>query len=447
MSHEDEAVSTQTLTSWGGVVRQPHRVVDLSKAGPTWRSIVEARHPGDAGWLPYGNGRSYGDSNLNPGGGLLLARTLHAIHRFDLDTGEIECDAGVLLSDILELVVPHGWFLAVVPGTCYVTVGGAIANDVHGKNHHVAGSFGHHVRSFELLRSDGSKLLCSADLNPEWFAATVGGLGLTGLITRATLQLRRIGSPWMDAETIRFRSLDEFFSISEASAQDWEYTVSWIDCASAGSGLGRGLFSRANHLAAGSRPVPAPTLRRMPLTPPVSLVNGLTLKAFNFLYYHRQRGDRLRAEQHYRPFFFPLDALLEWNRMYGPRGFYQYQCVVPDPAQDAVRQMLDAIAASGLGSFLAVLKQFGTIPSKGLLSFPRPGTTLALDFPNRGERLHTLFARLDRIVLDAGGSLYPAKDGRMDAAVFRAGYPQWREFSTFVDPRFSSGFWRRVNEA
>lgn len=447
MSHAAEPVSMRTLTSWGGVVRQPHAALDLAAAGDGWRSIVADPRSAGRTWLPYGNGRSYGDSNLNPGGGVLLGRTLKTIHRFDSSTGELECDGGVLLSEILDLVVPQGWFLPVVPGTCYVTVAGAIANDVHGKNHHVAGSFGHHVHGFDLERSDGTNLRCSEHSNPEWFGATIGGLGLTGLIRRAHLQLKRIGSEWMDAETIRFRSLGEFFEISESSAAAWEYTVSWIDCASAGAGLGRGLFSRARHLPTSVRSSPNRSTRRMPVTPPVSLVNGLTLKAFNFLYYHRQRGDRVRAEQHYRPFFFPLDALLEWNRMYGPRGFYQYQCVVPDPAQDSVREMLDAIASSGLGSFLAVLKQFGDVPSRGLLSFPRQGTTLALDFPNRGDRLHDLFARLDRIVLAAGGRLYPAKDGRMDAAMFRAGYPQWRKFDALVDPRFSSGFWRRVRDA
>ena len=177
----------------------------------------------------------------------------------------------------------------------------------------------------------------------------------------------------------------------------------------------------------------------------MSLVNSLSLKAFNTLYFHRQRGDHVRQVQHYRPFFYPLDALLEWNRMYGPRGFHQYQCVVPDA--DAPRQiarLLDTIVASGMGSFLAVLKQFGAPPSRGMLSFATPGTTLALDFPNRGDRSHALFAALDRIVLDAGGRLYPAKDGRMGPEIFRAGYPRWAEFREHVDPRFSSAFWRRV---
>jgi FAD/FMN-containing dehydrogenase len=359
----------------------------------------------------------------------------------------LKCEAGVLLSEILSFCMPLGWFLAVTPGTQFVTVGGALANDVHGKNHHRAGSFGNQVLAFELLRSDGSLRVCSPSDNVEWFDATIGGLGLTGLITWAQLQLRTIASPYIDYETIRFRSLDEFFEISKASEADYEYTVSWIDCAFAGQRLGRGLFSRGNHaLEATAQPDHASQRElRMPFTPPFSLVNTLTLKAFNLAYYHRQRGDHVGGRQHYRPFFYPLDALLEWNRMYGPKGFFQYQCAIPDAhALAGVRQLLAAIAASGMGSFLAVLKQFGPRPSRGLLSFPLAGTTLALDFPNRGPRLHRLFDVLDRIVLDAGGRLYPAKDGRMGPAMFKAGYPRWQEFTRYVDPKFSSGFWRRV---
>jgi FAD/FMN-containing dehydrogenase len=255
----------------------------------------------------------------------------------------------------------------------------------------------------------------------------------------------RIASAWIDAETIRFRSLDEFFELSAAS-QDFEYTVSWIDCAAAGAQLGRGLFSRGNVAPEGhGLDLGTESTRRVPFTPPFSLVNGATLRAFNAAYFHRQRGERRRALQHFRPFFYPLDSLLEWNRLYGPRGFYQYQCVLPpEGARAGVRRMLEAIAASGQGSFLAVLKQFGEAPSRGLLSFSMPGTTLALDFPNRGERVQRLFDALDAIVLRAGGRLYPAKDGRMGPALFRAGYPRWREFLAFVDPRFSSAFWRRV---
>lgn len=443
---------TSSYTSWGRVLRPQHELLPLASR----HAPLPALPDGSATMLPYGNGRSYGDSNLNPGGALLPGRQLDRFIAFDPSTGVLRCEAGVLLSEILRLVVPQGWFLPVTPGTQFVTVGGAIANDVHGKNHHVAGSFGNHVRCFELLRSDGTRRVCSLTEHADWFAATVGGLGLTGLITWAEMQLRRVANPFMVTESIRFRSLEEFFELSAASEADHEYTVSWIDCAFGGKRLGRGLFNRGNHAPAAMEMawVPRgltqggdPHTRTVPITPPLSLVNSLSLKSFNTLYFHKQRRDVVSGMQHYRPFFYPLDALLEWNRIYGPQGFYQYQCAIPpERALQATRALLEAISASGMGSFLAVLKQFGAPASHGMLSFPMPGTTLALDFPNQGPRLHKLFEALDRIVLEAGGRLYPAKDGRMGAALFKAGYPRWSEFTPYVDPRFSSGFWRRVME-
>lgn len=444
-------MSSKVFTSWGRVLREAHEVVGLAS-----RHQPLALPESGVSVLPFGNGRSYGDSNLNPGGALLQGGQLDHFIAFDPATGLLRCEGGVLLSTILQLVVPQGWFLPVTPGTQFVTVGGAIANDVHGKNHHATGSFGNHVTQLELLRSDGSRRLCSPSENANWFAATIGGLGLTGLITWAEIQLRRVANPYLDTESIRFHSLEEFFELSQASERDYEYTVSWIDCAFSGKRLGRGLFNRGNHAPAvldvdavpkGLPAGIATPSRRVPITPPISLINTLSLKSFNTLYFNKQRQDVVRSLQHYRPFFYPLDALLEWNRIYGPKGFFQYQCVVPpERALPATRALLEAIAASGMGSFLAVLKQFGTPASRGMLSFPEPGTTLALDFPNQGPRLHALFAQLDRIVLDAGGRLYPAKDGRMSAAVFKAGYPRWTEFASYVDPRFDSGFWRRVME-
>jgi FAD/FMN-containing dehydrogenase len=443
-------MTTRSITSWGRVSWPSHEVVPISGRD------VRLPQPADAHrtMLPFGNGRSYGDSNLNPDGILLDTRPLSRIIDFDAQQGLLTCEAGVLLSDVLAYCVPRGWFPSATPGTQFVTVGGAIANDVHGKNHHRAGSFGNHVVRFELLRSDGTRIVCSPGENPDWFAATIGGLGLTGLITWATLQLRPVANPFVECETIRFRSLDEFFDLSAASESSHEHSVAWIDCAFGGRRLGRGLFNRGNHAGAQLELASVPPRQRaqgsarshrVPFSPPVSLVNTLTLKAFNLAYFHRQRGDRVQLIQHYRPFFYPLDTLLEWNRIYGPRGFYQYQCVIPpERAHRAVSALLEAIAQSGMGSFLAVLKQFGTAPSRGMLSFPMPGTTLALDFPNRGPALHRLFDALDRIVLDAEGRLYPAKDGRMGPAIFQAGHPRWQEFSRFVDPRFSSGFWRRV---
>jgi FAD/FMN-containing dehydrogenase len=435
-------MATQVVSSWGNVIRAEHQVFTLNSRYDSFPDINGTRSV-----LPHGNGRSYGDSCLNMGAGLLLTRSLDRFISFDRETGIVCCEAGVLLSDILELVMPRGWFVPVTPGTCFVTVGGAIANDVHGKNHHLTGTFSRHVRRMELLRSDGSRIVCSATENPEWFAATAGGLGLTGLITWAELQLRPIGGPLMDVETIRFGNLDEFLALCAESDRDYEYTVSWVDCLERGKHLGRGLFQRANH-----SPDPAPPhghSRRlsMPFTPPMSLVNAASVRIFNTAYYRRMPRDRTRSRIDFAPFFYPLDGILHWNRAYGPRGMYQYQCVVPSAAgRDATKALLETIAGSGQGSFLSVLKVFGSITSPGMLSFPREGMTLAIDFTNRGERLERLFASLDAIVSDAGGRLYPAKDGRMPASLFRSSYPRWVEFSKFIDPRCSSAFWRRVTE-
>jgi len=401
----------------------------------------------DTTLLPYGNGRSYGDSCLNPGGALLDVRGLDRFITFDETSGKLRCESGVLLSELHELAVPRGWFLPVTPGTQFVTVGGAIANDVHGKNHHRAGTFGCHVLCFELLRSDGSRRICSTEENSEWFAATIGGLGLTGLITWAELQLRRVDSIYISAETIRFGALPEFFELSGGSDTQYEYTVAWLDCSASGRSQGRGLFTRGNHLAAtdGARKTVPQRSVSLPLTPRFSVVNGPSLRLFNALYYHKQLSSCRRTVQHYASFLYPLDGFLHWNRLYGPDGFFQYQCVVPQESGcSAVREMLGYIARSDAGSFLTVLKVFGRKISPGLLSFAREGVTFAVDFPNRGERTLLLMSGLDSIVSEAGGAVYPAKDARMTGDRFRHYFPQWKQFETNVDPLFSSGFWRRV---
>lgn len=428
--------------SWGRYPTAQQTIVPLTDRHRSLPTV-------DGTVLPFGNGRSYGDSCLNDGGSLLHARGMDRFIAFDPASGRLSCEAGVLLAEILEVTVPQGWFLPVTPGTKFVTVGGAIANDVHGKNHHFMGTFGHHVMELELIRSDGSRRICSTVEHPEWFAATVGGLGLTGLITHATLQLRRIAGPWMSCETHRFANLDAFFQLSERAERDFEYTVAWIDCASKGSALGRGLFSLASHAPAcpDIRPSAPERRLRVPAVPPLSLINGWSLHAFNNLYFHRHRQPVVHATTHYEPYFYPLDSIRDWNRIYGPRGFLQYQCVVPPQhAENGMADVLGIIAAAGVGSFLAVLKRFGNIPSPGMLSFPRPGTTLALDFPNQGERTLRLLDRLDAVVAGHGGAVYPAKDARMQGEHFRQYFPQWKEFSHFIDPRFSSSFWRRVME-
>ena len=433
----------ETVSSWGRVVRQEHRT-----AGVLDRYRPLPLPDGDATLLAYGNGRSYGDSCLNPGGILLKTNALDHMIRFDTENGLLTCEAGILLSEILRIMVPRGWFLPVTPGTRFITVGGAIANDVHGKNHHLKGTFGSHVKRLELLRSDGSRITCSRNENFEWFSATIGGLGLTGLITWVEFALLPVRNPWMAVQTLRFGNLDEFFSISSDSDTHFECTVAWIDCCAKGSDLGRGLFIRGNHAPMDVPPCAfRPKTLRMPFTPPISLVNAVSLRAFNMVYYHKQRDPIVHRIEHYEPFFYPLDGISDWNRIYGPRGFYQYQCVVPqNTGQDTMREVLRQIGKSGQGSFLAVLKYFGKETSPGMLSFPMKGLTLALDFPNTGKPVHQLFHRLDALVSEAKGRLYPAKDARMPGRMFREGYPRWERFSQFIDPRFSSGFWRRVME-
>jgi FAD/FMN-containing dehydrogenase len=273
------------------------------------------------------------------------------------------------------------------------------------------------------------------------FAATVGGLGLTGVIVEAELQLRRIPGPWLEVETLPYRDLETFFELADQSEAGWEYTVSWIDCLHRN---GRGIFMRANHAAA-DLPEPEPRADvQFPFVPPVSLVNGWSLRPLNSVYYHLKRS-QARSVQHYQTFFHPLDRIRAWNRLYGPQGFYQYQCVLPRAAGSAgIKALLNAIAGAGLGSFLAVLKTFGQREPVGMLSFAQPGVTLALDFPNAGVTTLGLFEQLDTIVAQAGGRLYPAKDARMPRALFEAGYPRLAEFLPLRDAGISSAMSRRL---
>jgi FAD/FMN-containing dehydrogenase len=397
--------------------------------------------------LPYGNGRSYGDSCLNDGGVLIDCRGLDRIISFDAETGILRCEAGVLLADILARIVPQGWFLPVTPGTQYVTLGGSIANDIHGKNHHRAGTFGRHVKRFELARSDGTRQVCSRTENAPLFRATIGGLGLTGVITWADIQLTAVHNGHIDQEVIRFATLDEFFTLSARSSQRWEYTVAWVDSLASGGSLGRGLFIRGNHAAAdisvSDAPSRAPT--DFPVDPPFPLVNRTSLRVFNTVYFRKQLARSKSSTVPYAGFFYPLDRIGKWYRLYGRRGLLQHQCVLPaGSGADAVRQLLEVSAGSGTGSFLTVLKEFGALASPGLLSFPRPGVTLTLDFPNRGTATLDLLDRLDGIVIQAGGAVNPYKDARMSPQVFQSSFPDWRDFESFIDPRFSSSFWRRV---
>ncbi len=435
------------VTSWGGVLRRAHQV-----ATPQWRDEVgpvlrEARAR-DLDVLASGARRSYGDSGLNPDGALVNMTGLDRVLSFDPETAILRAEGGVTFDTLIRLFLPRGFFLPVTPGTRFVTLAGAIANDVHGKNHHGHGTLGRWVRAIGLIRSDGTLHELTPEQEPELFAATLGGLGLTGIIAWADVELMPVSSAVMDVETVSFSNLEAFFDLAQESERGFDYTVAWVDCLAAGEALGRGTFSRANHAQDGGPDVAAGRDGRrlaVPMDFPGFVLNRHTVRAFNRVCYSNGRRKAGRGRVPLSRFFYPLDAIENWNRMYGARGMYQYQSVVPVSVQrEVTRAMLEAISDSGQGSFLAVLKTFGGLRSAGMLSFPFEGTTLALDFPNRGDETLKLMARLDAIVAEAGGRLYPAKDGRMSGAMFRAGYPDWERFAVHVDPHFSSHFWRRV---
>ncbi len=396
-------------------------------------------------FLCYAQGKSYGDSCLNENGILLDTKRMNRFIAFDAQSGRLRCEAGMTFAEILRVIVPRGWFLPVVAGTQFISLGGAIANDIHGKNHHRSGTLGRDVKCFELLRSNGERLLCSPQQNKELYQATIGGLGLTGMITWAEIQLIPIQNAYLEVEKIKFKNLEEFFAINKASEKEYAYTVAWLDCLAQGEAFGRGIFMRANHAEQqlDSKQCRTPTRKiSMPFYLPNKMLNPMTMKAFNNFYYHQQRPEKKIV--HYQSFFFQLDAIHQWNKIYGKRGFFQYQCVMPDENQAVIMQLLQRVVASGQGSFLSVLKTFGDLSSPGMLSFPKKGVTLALDFPNQGEKTLALLNELDVMVVAHQGRVYPAKDARMSAATFQYYYPQWQAFAQFKDPQFSSSFWRRV---
>jgi FAD/FMN-containing dehydrogenase len=395
--------------------------------------------------LAFGSGRSYGDSCLAASGHVLDMRTLDRFIEVDWEAGTLRAEAGTTLDEVLALTVPRRWYLPVTPGTRFVTLGGAVANDVHGKNHHRRGTFGRHVRRLSLLRSDGRRFICSPAQDAALFAATLGGLGLTGVIEWVEVDLLPIRSGMVEGVRQRFGNILEFFALSQELDDQHEFSVSWIDCTAARAGVGRGIYSAGNFAADGPLVQPARRERAVPFTPPLSLVNGVTVRAFNGMYWRRAPAARQRERQFHEAYLYPLDAVGHWNRIYGRRGFQQYQCVVPEPqVRDAIPAMLTDIANAGMGSFLAVLKRCGDLPSPGLLSFPMPGVSLAIDFAQDANPDERLFPRLDALVREAGGRLYPAKDAHMRPEDFRRWYPRWPEVEALRDPALLSRFWRRV---
>jgi len=409
-------------------------------------ALLKGGQAKEASLLAYGNGRSYGDSCQNHAGAVVDMRTLNRIRAFNAETGVLEADAGVLLADIIAHAAPYGFFPAVVPGTQFVTLGGAIANDVHGKNHHRRGTFGCHVESLTLLRSDGKTHRCSTSDNPRLFRATIGGMGLTGLILSASIRLMRVPSLDIVEKTTPFRDLAEFFDLAEAADQANEYAVAWIDQLAGGRNSGRGLLFTGNHAERGSHAASrAGGKLAIPFQPPFNVLSRPFLTAFNAAYRWKKGRATVPRQTGYHGFFFPLDGVREWNRLYGPRGLFQHQGVVPEEAaRIVVPELLTAARRAGQGSFLTVLKRFGGVRSPALLSFPRPGYTLTLDFPNRGAATLALLGELDRITIAAGGAVNPYKDARMSAATFAASFADWPRLEALRDPAFMSDFWART---
>ena len=423
------------MRGWG---RYP--VIDAEVYTPTSSADLQRRlllHSGSI--TPRGLGRSYGDSSL--GEKILSSRWLNHMLSFDQSTGVLHCESGVSLSEILEVFVPKGWFLPVTPGTQFVTLGGAIASDVHGKNHHVAGCFCDHVEYIDMILDGERTIRCSQKKNPDLFHATCGGMGLTGIIYSAAIRLKPIQSAFIDQTTFKASNLKESLDIF-AIHEDQPYSVAWIDCISGGNSLGRSLLMTGDHAQEGELKINKKSRVGLPVDMPSALLNRYSITAFNTFYYHRIRGRVVNHYIHYEPFFYPLDSIGDWNRMYGKNGFTQYQLVIPKEAgYEAMSTILKTIVDSGKGSFLAVLKVFGK-RNYNLLSFPMIGYTLALDFKIEQD-LFPLLDKLDAMVLHYGGKVYLTKDARMSEDTFKQSYPNWEQFQSVRDSykvkdRFSS---------
>ncbi|HEX8098184.1 MAG TPA: FAD-binding oxidoreductase [Pyrinomonadaceae bacterium] len=417
----------------------------------------EVAPPCEGQMIARGQGRCYGDAAQVEGGSVMMTERLARFKSFDEETGWLRAEAGATLAQVLAEFLPRGWFPKVTPGTKHVSLGGCVAADVHGKNHHRDGTFGAHVRGLEIVLADGTRARCSPDENAPLFRAAVGGMGLTGVITEVECRLSRVESAYMIVQHRSARDLDASIELLESDAWDDSYTVAWVDCLARGASLGRGVFMRGHHATAAELPANVVEPLKMkaraevgvPFDLPGWFLNRAAARAFNELYYRRQGARREPFLADYESFFYPLDRLGDWNRLYGGRGFVQYQCVLPTAgAREGLRALLERIALGGYPCFLAVLKRFGP-EGEGLLSFPLEGYTLALDLPLGDPGLFAFLDGLDLIVLEHGGRVYLAKDARMKAETFRAMHsrlPEWRRVKALVDPenRFTSDLARRL---
>ncbi len=412
------------LCGWG---RYPVIEADVLSFETAGQAAELLARPGR--WIAHGLGKSYGDSALNSQ--VLLTRRFNKLLAFDPKHGIVTCESGVTLAELIDVFLPRGWFPKITPGTKLITVGGAIASDVHGKNHHTAGCFSAAVVSLQLMLPDGRIMRCSPTENEDLFRATCGGMGLTGLILQATLQMQPVSSAYIRETVIRCRNLAEGFEQFERN-RHISYSVAWIDCLARGDDLGRSVLMLGEHADDGCLTLPPTRPSSIPVECPGFMLNAYSVALFNQLYFYTHPSRIKDRPTPFDAFFFPLDRIAHWNRMYGPRGFTQYQFVLPKAASfDGLRVILQKIAASGIGSFLAVLKLFGP-RNENLLSFPMEGYTLALDFKIQ-PRLFPLLDELDRMVLDHDGRLYLTKDVRMARETFQAGYPLWKSFRDLRD--------------
>lgn len=443
----------RTVSGWG---RYPRTETSLFRPDrvPSLDSLLASAGPS---LIARGLGSSYGDAAVNGAGGTVLTERLNRFLAFDPDTGVLSCEAGVTIEDLLRYLLPRGMFPPVSPGTKYVTLGGCVACDVHGKNHHRSGSIADHLIDFDLLTAAGVLVRCSREARPDLFWATVGGMGLTGIITELRLRLARVETPYVAVDYDRAQNLDVSLRLFDDD-QRYTYSVAWLDCLARGRSLGRGVLMRANPLGAAeatARGLPPDnwrTARRLtvPFGLPAVLLNPVTVGTFNALFYHRHPTRSRGVSVHYDGYFYPLDRLRRWNRLYGRRGFFQYQCVVPfEGGRESLVRILEAVSRNRRASFLAVLKRFGEADPAQLLSFPRPGYTLSLDIPRDAGKVFPFLDAIDDIVVRSGGRVYLAKDARLSRDRFRAMYPEaedWLEVKRRVDPenRFRSDLAARL---
>ncbi|MFQ3599359.1 MAG: FAD-binding oxidoreductase [Chloroherpetonaceae bacterium] len=408
---------TTELSGWGRFPTVQSKLFHLKDSSELSKRVHHFRG------VAFGMGRSYGDSALSEQ--VIFTPTYNHFLDFDAERGLLCVQAGTTLKEILEVIVPKGWFLPVTPGTQFVTFGGAIASDIHGKNHHKEGSFCDYVNWYRLMLPNGDLVTCSPTENIALFRATNGGMGLTGVILDGEFRLKRIQSAFIDMTTIKARNLDEILELFDTHV-GFTYSVAWIDTLARGAHIGRSVLMLGEHSTDGGLSLPEPREKSLPIDFPDFALNSIGVSLFNTLYYNKNFKKQLQKRVPYRPYFYPLDAVLHWNKMYGRRGFTQYQFVIPKSERATLRNILDEIAKAKSASFLAVLKLFGK-ENENWLSFPKEGYTLALDFPIRSG-IFDLLKRLDKLVLDAGGRLYLTKDATMSKAMFEAGYPNWRKF-------------------